>query len=154
MSNQSKLGLINPISPTSPVMDWVTITFLTMDWNCNGYIFSSKPIHQYIFVIFLLQIAIFLQFYLEIQISRSAWKMKVLKNSLWLNSIKASFLWSNKEQTFWKFLHFISLKFRIKLDFGLVDWWTDQYKKIFKMDWCIGNQYIFRAGLGTGIGSI
>ena len=52
MSNQSKLGLISPISPTSPGLDWVTITFLTMDWNCNGYIFSSKPVHQSIFVIF------------------------------------------------------------------------------------------------------
>ena len=31
MSNQSKLGLISPISPTSPGLDWVTITFLTMD---------------------------------------------------------------------------------------------------------------------------
>ena len=52
MSNQSKLGLISPISPTSPGLDWVTITFLTMDWNCNGYIFSSKPVYQSIFVIF------------------------------------------------------------------------------------------------------
>jgi len=31
ISNQSSLGLISPISPTSPGMDWVTITILKMD---------------------------------------------------------------------------------------------------------------------------
>ena len=31
ISNQSSLGLISPISPTSPGMDWVTITILTTD---------------------------------------------------------------------------------------------------------------------------
>ena len=38
--------------------------------------------------------------------------------------------------------------------FGLVEWWTDQSKKKSKMDWWIGNQYIFQAGLGTGNGSM
>ena len=31
ISNQSSLVLISPISPTSPGMDWVTITILTVD---------------------------------------------------------------------------------------------------------------------------
>ena len=45
ISNQSSLGLISPISPTSPGMDWVTITILKMDWNCNGSIwfFQTNP---------------------------------------------------------------------------------------------------------------
>ena len=75
--------------------------------------------------------------------------MIVLKNSLlMIESNQSFFLCSNKEQTLWKFLHFISLKLRIKMHFGL-DWWTDQSKKnpkwtgglvtstYFELDWVL-----------------
>ena len=163
MSNQSSLGLISRISPTSPVLAWVTITFLTMDWNCNGYISYPKPIRQSSFCNCFRQIAFIPNFrHFEVQISCSGQfeqkfvlnsQFLMAKNTLWLNPIKASFVCSNKEQTLWKFLHFIYLKLRIKMYIGL-DWWTDQSIKKSKMDWWIGNQYIFRAGLGTGTGSI
>ena len=142
MSNQSSLGLISPISPTSPVLDWVTITFLTMDWNCNGYISYPKPIRQSSFCNCFRQIAFIPNFrHFEVQISCAGQfeqkfvlnsQFLMAKNTLWLNPIKASFVCSNKEQTLWKFLHFIYLKLTIKMHFGLVDWWTDQSKKKFQ----------------------
>ena len=40
------------------------------------------------------------------------------------------------------------------MQFGLVDWWIASPKTKSKMDWEIGNQYIFQDGLGTGTVSI
>ena len=128
ISNQSSHGLISPISPTSPGMDWVTITILKMDWNCNGSIwfFQTNPF-QSKFVNFHLKLQLFSNFS-WIQISCLFWIF---------SSFLKTFLCNNKEQPPWKFLHCIYLKLRIKMYFGL-DWWTDQsIKKIQNglVDW-------------------
>ena len=124
MSNQSKLGLISSISPTSPGLDWVTITFLTMDWNCNGYISYPKPIHQSSFCNFFRQIAFFSNFrHFEIQISCSGqFDQKFVLNSQFLTA------WAGRRSL--AHSHFIfNSQFCFKLKNmessdknGLVDW--------------------------------
>ena len=142
MSNQSSLGLISPISPTSPGMDWVTITILTTDWNCNGSISFSKPIqpvHLCKFSHLMLQFLPNL-FRISNFPPRVTWK----KNKFWFLKFCLSALYTNKLAKKLISHNFCSKSYELKC---ILDWWTDQSKKnpkwtgglvtstFFELDW-------------------
>ena len=93
MSNQSSLGLISPISPTSPGMDWVTITILTVDWNCNGSISFSKTIQT----VHLCKFShLMLQFLLNLSRISNYLSRVIWKNKFWFVKFCLSALYTNK----------------------------------------------------------